>query len=310
MADLPDWPNLAVMMFDRARAWAERPMLRSFRDGSWRELRWGAFARATASLARGLAAAGVAAGDRVVISAPNRAEYPIAEVALMALGAVPVPAYVTNTVADHAHVLTDCGARAAIVADARLAAALRQAGLPRPLVVMDDPPAGTIGFADLAADPAAPDDVADLAARHGPETLAALIYTSGTGGAPRGVMLPHRAILSNCRGAARLVAPLRLGPGDVYLSFLPLAHSYEHTVGQFFLPALGVEIAYARGVEHLAADLLTIRPTLLATVPRVLEAVRGRILGQIAHAAPWRQRLFRHALAAASTSPSPGRRAP
>ena len=298
MADLPDWPNLAVMMFDRARRWAERPMLRSFRAGQWREVRWGAFARAAASLARGLGAAGVVPGDRVVISAPNRPEYPIAEVALMALGAVPVPAYVTNTVADHAHILHDSLARAAIVADARLASALRQAGLSGPLVVMDEPPAGTIGFADLAADPAAPDDIAELAARHGPETLAALIYTSGTGGAPRGVMLPHRAILSNCRGAARLVAPLRLGPGDVYLSFLPLAHSYEHTVGQFFLPSLGVEIAYARGVEHLAADMLTIRPTLLATVPRVLEAVRGRILGQLAHAAPWRRRLFHHALAA------------
>lgn len=298
MANLPDWPNLAVMMFDRARDWAERPMLRSFRAGGWRELRWGAFARACASLARGLAAAGVEPGDRVVISAPNRPEYPIAEVALMALGAVPVPAYVTNTVADHAHILRDSSARAAIVADGRLAAALRQAGMSGPLVVMDEPPAGTIGFADLAADPAAPDDIAELAARHGPETLAALIYTSGTGGAPRGVMLPHRAILSNCRGAARLVAPLRLGPGDVYLSFLPLAHSYEHTVGQFFLPSLGVEIAYARGVEHLAADMLVVRPTLLATVPRVLEAVRGRVLGQVAHAAPWRRRLFRHALAA------------
>ncbi|MGC8477025.1 MAG: AMP-dependent synthetase/ligase [Acetobacteraceae bacterium] len=298
MAELADWPNLAAMMFERARRWADRPMLRHYRAGTWQEMRWGAFARAAASLARGLAAAGVNAGDRVVICAPNRPEYPISEVALMALGAVPVPAYVTNTPGDHTHILRDSGARAAIVADARLAATLREAGAGGLLVVMDDPPAGTLGFAALAGDPAPPDDVAALAARHAPETLAALIYTSGTGGAPRGVMLPHRAILSNCHGAAKLVAPLGLGPGDVYLSFLPLAHSYEHTVGQFFLPAIGVEIAYARGVEHLAADMLVVRPTLLATVPRVLEAVRGRILGQVAHAAPWRRRLFRHALAA------------
>ncbi len=299
MTEYPSWPNLAAMMFDRARLWPDRNMLRFHHDGAWHGVTWGGFARAAASAARFLAAAGIVHGDRVVICALNRPEYPIAETALMALGAVPVPAYVTNTEADHAHILRDCGARAAIAGSAKLAATLRAAAGPAGLdllVVMDDPPEDTCPWSALVADPAPPDDSAAAAAAYPPETLAALIYTSGTGGAPRGVMLPHRAILSNCRGAAALVAPLRLGAGDLYLSFLPLAHSYEHTVGQFFLPSLGVEIAYARGVEHLAADLLATRPTVLATVPRVLEAVRGRVLGQVARAAPWRQLLFRLAL--------------
>ena len=114
--------------------------------------------------------------------------------------------------------------------------------------------------------------------------LACLIYTSGTGGAPKGVMLPHRAILSNCRGAFELVRPLRL-KDETYLSYLPLSHSYEHTVGQFFLPSIGTEIVYCRGVEHLAADMLTVRPTILTAVPRVLEVIRGRMLAQVARAA-------------------------
>ena len=307
METSPFGPNLAAMLLDRGRAWPGRPMLRAFRDGAWRSTTWGEFARAVASLARGLAAAGIAPGDRVAIVAGNRPEYPIAETALMAIRAVPVPAYVTNTVADHAHILRDCGARAAIVAGAKLAetvaAAAVQVGGIDLMVTLDGAAADYAGvgrvmpWATLTADPSPPDDIARAAAAIPAAALACVIYTSGTGGAPRGVMLPHRSILSNCRGAAALIRPLLLGPGDVYLSYLPIAHSYEHTVGTFFLPGLGVETVYARGVEHLSADLLTIRPTLMAAVPRVLEAVRGRVLGQVAHQKPWRRALFDRALA-------------
>ena len=82
----------------------------------------------------------------------------------------------------------------------------------------------------------------------------------------------------------------------MYLSYLPASHSYEHTVGLFFLPSIGTEIVYCRGVEHLAADMLTVRPTILTAVPRVLEVIRNRVLTQVAREARWRQALFRRAL--------------
>src|SRR6202042_1742851 len=103
------------------------------------------------------------------------------------------------------------------------------------------------------------------------------------------------AILSNCRGAFELVRPLRL-KDETYLSYLPISHSYEHTVGQIFLPSIGTEIVYSRGVEHLAADMLTVRPTILTAVPRVLEIIRGRVLTQVGRQPDWQQRLFRWAL--------------
>ncbi|MBV9783304.1 MAG: long-chain fatty acid--CoA ligase, partial [Acidisphaera sp.] len=140
------------------------------------------------------------------------------------------------------------------------------------------------------------EDVAEEAESISGEALACLIYTSGTGGSPKGVMLPHRAILSNCRGAFELVRPLHLRD-ETYLSFLPLSHSYEHTVGQYFLPSVGTEIVFARGVEHLAADMQHIRPTIMAVVPRVLEVIRARILAQTGRAPAWQQALFRQALA-------------
>ncbi len=303
----PTWPNLPAMMLALARTWPDRPMLRVFRDSAWQRTTWGGFGRAAASVARGLTAAGVGPGDRVLIVADNRPEYPIVETALMAIRAVPVPAYVSNTIEDHAHLLRDSGARVAIVGSQALAGRVREAGTRAGgldlLVVMDGAPEAAAGrprllpWRVLAADTAAPDDVARAAAAIPTGTLACLIYTSGTGGAPRGVMLPHRSILSNCRGAIELLRPLRLGENEVYLSFLPTAHSYEHTVGLFFLPSLGIEIAYARGIEHLASDLRTVRPTILTAVPRVLEAVRGRVLGQMARQPAWRQALFARALA-------------
>jgi long-chain acyl-CoA synthetase len=302
----PTWPNLPAMMLALARTWPERPMLRSFREGAWTRMTWGAFGRAAASVARGLAAAGVGAGDRVLIVAENRPEYPVAETALMAIGAVPVPAYVSNTIDDHAYLLRDSGARVAIAGSPALAERLRESGTRAGcldlLVVMDgdvEPSAGRprlLPWRVLAADTAAPDDVARTATAIPSSTLACLIYTSGTGGAPRGVMLPHRSILSNCRGAFDLLRPLRLGDNEIYLSFLPTAHSYEHTVGLFLLPSMGVEIVYARGIEHLASDLAVVRPTIMTVVPRILEAVRGRVLTQVARQPAWRKALFDRAL--------------
>ena len=286
------------MMLGLARFWPNRRMSRYWRDGAWHGVTWGEFARRAASVARGLRALGVSAGDRVLLVSESRPEVPIVEVALMAIRAVPVPGYPTNTPEDHAHLLLDSGACVAIassvaLADRVLAGAALTGGLEH-LICMQ-PGRGTL-FSTLEADPAPPDDIEAEAETILPGALACLIYTSGTAGLPRGVMLSHRAILSNCRGAYELVRPLHLRD-EIYLSFLPLSHSFEHTVGQFFLPSLGTEIVYSRGVEHLAADMLAIRPTIMAVVPRVLETIRTRVLHQAGRLPPWKRALFQRALA-------------
>ena len=296
----PRWPNLPTMMFARAREWGERPLFRAFRDGEWHGTDWASFARQAASVARNCRAGGIAPGDRVLIASENRPEVPIAETGLMAIRAVPVPAYTTNTAADHAHLLRDSGARVAIVSSRELAGRLHEAaslagGLDR-LVVMDDASGEETRFALLAGDDRPADDIAAEAEAIEPASLACLIYTSGTGGLPKGVMLPHRALLCNCRGAFELLRPLRL-KRETYLSFLPMSHSYEHLVGLFFLPSIGTEIVCARGIEHLAADMQAIRPTIMTVVPRVLEVIRARILAGVARQPAWRRAIFAQALA-------------
>ncbi len=293
----PRWPNLPTLMFSRAREWPERPMLRHFREGAWHRVTWGEFACRAASVARGLRAAGIMPGDRVLLVSESRPEVPISETALMAIRAVPVPAYTVNTPQDHAFLLRDSGARVAIVSSnalgARVEAGAAAVGGLDLIVSME--PGPYRHFAEFEADPACADDVAAEAETIASGTLASLIYTSGTSGHPRGVMLPHRAVLTNCEGAFELMRPLKLRD-EVYLSFLPLSHSYEHTVGQFFLPSLGSEVVYSRGLEHLASDMAAIRPTILTLVPRILEVIRGRVMTGVKREPAWKQRLFQRAL--------------
>lgn len=299
LAEYPTWPNLASMLFERATQWRERPALAARRDGRWETLSWQELARGGAAVAAWLEAGPFSPGDRVLLLSENRPEWPMADLGIMAAGGVSVPAYTTWTVEDIRHVLRDCGATAAIVGSAALARRLAQAaeGTPPRMLLLDT--AGADG-ADPFPAPETHPDWAPLAARCaaiGPETLACLIYTSGTGGAPKGVMLPHRAMLSNCAGAHALFGRV-LEEGETYLSFLPLSHSFERTCGQFFLLSVGTVIHYSRGVEHLGTELGEVRPSVLTLVPRLLEVMRARILAGLPKQPGWKQALFRATLAA------------
>jgi long-chain acyl-CoA synthetase len=130
----------------------------------------------------------------------------------------------------------------------------------------------------------------------GPERgdTACIIYTSGTGGVPKGVMLSHGAILCNCAGAYDLLERLGLG-GEVFLSFLPLSHAYEHTAGQFFPITIGAQIYYSEGVDQLLRNLAEARPTIMTAVPRLYETMHLRIRRGIAQGG-WKATLFEKAV--------------
>lgn len=295
------WTSLPGMLFALARKHPARPMLRHWRDGGWQRLAWGDFALQVARAAAWLRAQGIMPGDRVMLVSESRPEWNVADAAIMAIGAVTVPTYTTNTVADHAHILRDSGARAAIVSSAALIARVAEAaagtgGLDL-LVCLDG--AEGLPARSWAEAMAAPGDLPMLMAEVEAipaGRLACLIYTSGTGGTPRGVMLPHRAMLANREGVRELIE--RLGvEGEPYLSFLPLSHSYEHTVGCFLLPSMGMEVVYSRGAERLAAEFQEIRPAIVTAVPRLFEVLRARMLAQIEKESGLKRRLFERALA-------------
>jgi long-chain acyl-CoA synthetase len=294
------WTSLPHMMLDLARGWGARPMLRHWQAGGWKRTSWADFARQVAGIAAFLRAQGVVPGDRVLLVSENRPEFPITDTAIMAIGAVTVPTYTTNTVGDHAHILRDSGATSAIVSTAKLAErvaqAAAQAGVTLDRIICMEAAEGCLDWSAAASTPADVDMLAAEAEQIPPGRLACLVYTSGTGGLPKGVMLPHRAMLANREGVARIATRLHLD-GTPYLSFLPLSHSYEHTVGGFLLPSLGLEVVYSRGADRLAAELKEVQPTVITAVPRLFEVLRGRIEAQVEKDGGFKEKLFRRALA-------------
>jgi long-chain acyl-CoA synthetase len=133
------------------------------------------------------------------------------------------------------------------------------------------------------------------AAALGRDDVACIIYTSGTGGQPKGVMQSHRSILHNCAGAHDLLVELGLGD-DVFLSLLPLSHAYEHTAGLHFPISLGAEIHFCEGPDMVAQNLAEVRPTIMVAVPRLYEVLHERIRRGVERAGGLRAKLFERAV--------------
>ena len=292
MRQIERFPNLVAMFFKRAKQGGERPFLWAKKKGEWTPTSWQEAAETVAKLAASLKALGLQPGDRVMLVSENRPEWLMADFAIMAAGCITVPTYITNTERDHQHILDDSGARAVIVSNAKLAktllpAAIRSSNCEH--VIGIDPisgigQAGDVDFLQWQELVGAQEaDVEGTAARatFKREDLACIIYTSGTGGAPRGVMQHHGAILHNVEGCAAVISEDFGWDEEVFLSFLPASHAYEHSGGQMFPVGLGGQIYYSEGLEKLASDIEEVRPTLMVVVPRLFEVLRQRILKQV-----------------------------
>ncbi|SDG85254.1 AMP-dependent synthetase/ligase [Roseospirillum parvum] len=283
----------------------ERPLISQRRQGRWQAQSWGAVAEQVDHLAAGLVAQGARPGQRVLLLSENRPEWLIADLAIMSAGGITTPAYVTHTVDDLVHLLSDSGAEIAIASTAalgaRLLAALPRATACRTVILIepvdDTPPEGVRALsweAVLKAGEGQPRPASEAGLKR--TDTACIIYTSGTGGAPKGVMTSHGAILHNCHGAQQVLNDLGLDD-EIFLSFLPLSHAYEHTAGQFFPMSVAAHIHYAESVEKLAGNMLEVRPTIMTAVPRLYELLRQRTLSAMAQQGRVKRWLFQLALA-------------
>src|SRR5262245_4457776 len=231
-----DWQSLPAMFFAQAARMGSRPFLWTKQRGNWQSRSYADVAAEVRSVARGLQALGLVPGDRVVLVAENGPAWAIADLAIMSAGGITVPAFTTNTASDHRHVLTHSQARGVILSTKALAERVLPAALGSPdlsfIVTIDEVPlAQRIGKRVVSwreAQAAEPNDSADsidtITARLTRGDVACFIYTSGTGGTPKGVMLTHGSIFCNCRGAYHLLRDLGVGD-EVFLCFLPLSHA-------------------------------------------------------------------------------------
>lgn len=296
-------PSLARLFFDQAGSRPTQPFLWRKQESGWTSQSYGEIAADIRRLARGLIALGVQPGDRVALISENRPEWLVADLAIMSVGAISVPAFATNTVEDNRHVLTHSGAKGLIISNGTITKRVLPAALQAPelhfLISMEGLDlAQRLPFdahdwqaAMTAGDAVSEDEITRRIEALRRDEVCCFIYTSGTGGVPKGVMLTHGSILCNMQGAYKLLLEVDLG-AEVFLSFLPLSHSYEHTAGQFLPISIGAQIYYAESVEKLVDNMAEVRPTIMTAVPRLYEAVHQKILRGLKSAKPAQQRLF------------------
>jgi long-chain acyl-CoA synthetase len=290
---LERFDNLVSMFLTRADERGDEPFLWAKRSGEWRPISWAETARQVAALAASLKRIGLQPGDRVCLVSENRPEWLIADLGIMAAGCVTVPTYTTNTVRDHSHILENSGARAVIVSNQKLAKNVAPAVLMSSechhFIAIEEMRRTQVPedihihcWPDLVSGRPDKEELKRQLATVGRDDLACLIYTSGTGGAPRGVRQHHGSILANLEGATDIISTdFGWSDDEVFLSFLPASHAYEHTGGQHFPVALGAQIYYAESLEKLAANIEEVQPTIMVVVPRLFEMLRARIMKTI-----------------------------
>ena len=275
------------------------PQALAYRDfnqqyANWRDYSWAQIDREVARWQAALERDGLKAGDRVAVMMRNAPEWVVFDQSALGLGLVVVPLYTQDRPDNVAYILNDAGCKVVVFGTLEQwqgFAGVREqlGGLVRILVVelltepVDEPRLRSIAQwlpEDGGATRHLPTD---------PDALATIVYTSGTTGKPKGVMLSHRNIVSNAHASLTVMT---VGPADVFLSFLPLSHMFERTCGYYLSMMAGSSVVFARSVALLSEDLLSQRPTMLISVPRIYERVYAAIKTKLEGGPQWQQWLF------------------
>jgi long-chain acyl-CoA synthetase len=297
-------PSGAHLLRDRVVASGTRIALRSKVGGVWEGMTWNEVDRAAREIAQGLMGLGIQKGDRVAILCETRAEWVLAEFGAACAGAAVVPIYPTSTAEQCAYLLEDAGVKVAFVENpAQMSKIPGAAGAPR--VVCIEPGAaardraGALSLSDLRSqgrdrlrqDALALDQRIDELS---PDEMWSIVYTSGTTGVPKGVVLTHRNLCSECAAVSSL---LPIDENDEQLIFLPLAHIFGRLLSWITVER-GMTLTFAEGVQQIAANLRETRPTFMGAVPRVYEKVYGKIRSGAAQAGGAKKAIFDFALRA------------
>ncbi len=302
---LVPWPlatSLAALFRERVERSPGKTAYLQYDDtaGKWLQYSWRATAEQVARWQRAMRDTGLKSGDRVAIMLRNRLEWALFDQAALGLGLVVVPIYTNDRAENIGYILQDAQVRLLLIENQTQWRTLR---------LIEDQLAGLTRIVTLeAVDPGFPkprvqtlDEWLPEADTHYPllaedssgDALATVVYTSGTTGRPKGVMLSHRNILFDVYAAADRVTAY---PDDRFLSFLPLSHMFERTACYYMAMATGAEISFSRGVAELGEDLASERPTLIITVPRIFEKIHARIMERLAHESALKRKLFDRAI--------------
>lgn len=304
---MPQERTLVDMFFARAAIAKDAPFIFERRSKGWIHYSWQEISEQVLHCAAALRARGISAGMRVAIISENRHEWVVSDLAITLLGAISVPLFTTQTSADYSYLLRQSGARAAICSNAKIAYQVSPAAQAAPnclfMVVMrpgkifrQSLQLATLTWQELLIEgrqaPAVSIEEKD---KLRDTDIACIIYNSGASQTPKGVMLSHKSILTNLKGIHDWIAPLKLGKERV-LSFLPLSHAYEHTVGLYYPIHIMAEIYYLPRPELVGTAIQEVKPTLMTAVPRMFDLLKERLEAVFRQRGPLSAMLFARAV--------------
>ena len=222
----------------------------------------------------------ISEGDRCVLLSENRPEWLITDIAIMNAGGVTVPLFTTYSEKDYEYIINDCKPKVCIVSNYnQLKKVINYISKETKVLSIEDLNQPIESFKDIS-DKYSKQKISTISEDYNKninrKDLACIIYTSGTTGNPKGVMLSHGGILSNCEGAKEILKSLVKNEEPVFLTWLPLSHSYEHTV-QYVQISLGSKIFYAESLEKLLPNMNIAKPTIMTAVPRFYQNLYSKI---------------------------------
>ena len=285
--------TLYGLFVERARRSPDKVAYRHFERNEWRDLTWREMLAEVARWQAALAGLGLQRGDRVAIMLRNCPYWVMFDQAAMSLGLVVVPLYTVDRPDNIAYIVNDAGIKVLLFENEEQWQALRtvrgQLGGVKRFVsidsLRDSKELRLQAIAEFLPEtaqlqPAQPCDA---------DSLASIIYTSGTTGKPKGVMLSHANMLINAHACLDFFP---VNENDVFLSFLPLSHTFERTVGYYLSVMAGAKVAFARSIAQLSGDMHIIRPTILISVPRIYERIHGAVRTRLDESSPLKRKLF------------------
>ena len=290
LEDLKKCKTLCEFVPLRARQIPQTVALRQYdrKEKAWKDVTYASLDKQITAWRRALEALHLERGARVAILLNNSVDAVLADQAVLANGLIPVPLHAIDTPGSSAFILIDSQSSALITNKADRWGLIEKTNVPMPdlkHVILTEETG--INEKDehrqiLSKDIwlASGKDIQELPEGPKSEDLAAIVYTSGTTGRPKGVMLTHHNVVENVISTLIHIAPAPK-PGYIFLSFLPLSHTFERTAGYYLALGMGCTITYNRSIMLLAEDLRTVKPDVLISVPRIYEKIYARINEQL-----------------------------
>ena len=297
--------TIAELFLESVERLPEHPAYFDKINGEWQKLTFGEVGQIVENLAFGLAASGIDKGDKVAILATNQSKWAMADFAITGLGAATVTVYPTLISSQIRYIIENSDTKLIFVEDEEQTAKVLEfldstPGLGKIVVMNDKTNADErfISFSELMKigsefKTKAGFTFRDRAKAVKPDDLLTIIYTSGTTGDPKGVMLSHKNLASNIKDGRKEIL---ISPDDIFLSFLPLSHSFERMVGHLASFSANSQVYYAESIETVAANMQEVHPTIVVAVPRFFEKVHGRVLDKVSTDPAVRQKIFYWAL--------------